>query len=392
MAASFIQLEELSSTIDELGFPVLIRPSYVIGGQSMFICNNEEELSDNVLRIQKDTNDRCWPLLIDSYLPGLECEMDVISDGNSIVVPGIMEHIEKAGVHSGDSISVYPPITITDQMKKQMVEMAYKISQAVPIIGMMNIQFVIHNGIIYVLEVNPRSSRTVPVMSKVTGIPMIEWAVMTQLGTPLHDITEERNLLVEPNYYTVKAPIFSQRVSLKGVDHVLGPEMKSTGEIIGLGWTKNQALAKVASYMGGIGMRNPGAIQLFVSISDRMKEESLELIREFVKLGCNITATTGTARFLADNGIVTTKMLKDKADLQRHWQDNAPDVVLNIPNQGREKEKIGFYIRELSVRYQVPYFTSLETLQAMVDCHGGKNTGEAPLSMQEYISQLTVKS
>ncbi|AXI08650.1 carbamoyl-phosphate synthase large subunit [Oceanobacillus zhaokaii] len=382
--------EELTTSIKELGFPVLIRPSYVIGGQSMFICNKEEELRSYVQRIQKDTFNHCWPLLIDSYLPGLECEMDVISDGTNIVIPGIMEHIERAGVHSGDSISVFPPITITEQMKEQMVEMASKISGAVPIVGIMNIQFVIHQDIIYVLEVNPRSSRTVPLMSKVTGIPIIEWAVKTQLGTPISEITADRDLLPEPNYVTIKAPIFSAS-KLKGVDHVLGPEMKSTGEIIGLGWTKNQALKKVASYIGIIKENRNEPIQLFVSISDRMKQASLELLREFVKLGSNITATEGTAGFLAENGIHTSTMLKNKADLQHHWQEKAPDIVLNIPNQGREKEKIGFYIRELSVRYQTPYFTSLETLQAMMDCQLN-NVDEVPLSIQEYLSQVTVKS
>ncbi|RDW18136.1 carbamoyl-phosphate synthase large subunit [Oceanobacillus arenosus] len=383
--------EELSTSIKELGFPVLIRPSYVIGGQSMFICNKEEELRGYVERIQKDTFNRCWPLLIDSYLPGLECEMDVISDGSNIVIPGIMEHIEKAGVHSGDSISVFPPITITEQMKDQMVEMASKISKTVPIIGIMNIQFVIHQDIIYVLEVNPRSSRTVPLMSKVTGIPIIEWAVRAQLGTSIGEITEERNLLPEPNYMTIKAPIFSAS-KLKGVDHVLGPEMKSTGEIIGLGWTKNQALKKVASYIGNIEEKGMESIQLFVSISDRMKQASLDLIHEFVKLGSNITATEGTAKFLAENGIHTSKMMKNKKDLLQHWHDKAPDIVLNIPNQGREKEKIGFYIRELSVRYQTPYFTSLETLQAMLDCQRNQNVVAIPLSIQNYLDQLSVKN
>ncbi|WP_100011337.1 carbamoyl-phosphate synthase (glutamine-hydrolyzing) large subunit [Lentibacillus sediminis] len=381
-------LDELSSSAYELGFPVLIRPSYVIGGQSMFICYNEDELKNYLTRIQKDTNDHCWPLLIDQYIPGLECEIDVISDGKDIVIPGIFEHLEKAGVHSGDSITSFPPLSLSEQMKETMVDIARKISQTVPIIGMMNIQFVIHENIIYVLEVNPRSSRTVPIMSKVTDVPMIEWAVMTQLGIPLKELTTDQDLLPEPAYYTVKAPIFSAS-KLKGVDHVLGPEMKSTGEIIGLGWSQKEALKKTSPYVDNFSQAE--GLQLFVSVSDRMKQESLGLIAEFAKLGANITATEGTAKYLEANGIQTTSMLKNKDDLLHHWQHKAPHIVLNIPNQGREKEKIGFYIRELSVRYQIPYFTRLETLRQVTNTLRGETIDEIPRSLQAYVKHLPGK-
>ncbi|MGJ9459263.1 carbamoyl-phosphate synthase (glutamine-hydrolyzing) large subunit [Oceanobacillus sp. CF4.6] len=380
------QSEVLPTLVSELGFPVLIRPSYVIGGQSMFICYNETELHHYVARIQKDTNDRCWPLLIDQYLPGLECEIDVISDGKQIIVPGIFEHIEKAGVHSGDSMSIFPPTTLDDKQKNGIVQIAQKICSNLPIIGMMNIQFVIHDHIIYVLEVNPRSSRTVPIMSKVTGIPMIEWAVKAQLGIPLHELSDEVGLVEEPAYFTVKAPIFSAS-KLKGVDHVLGPEMKSTGEIIGMAYNKKEALKKASP----LAIQTEGKtmpIQLFVSVSDRLKEESLPLIREFSNLGATITATAGTALFLEESGIKTTAMVKSKGDLLDHWQQYKPHIVLNIPNQGREKEKIGFYIRELSVRYQVPYYTSLETLEAVMDWYNSDITEAEPLSLQEYISSI----
>ncbi|WP_373895571.1 carbamoyl-phosphate synthase (glutamine-hydrolyzing) large subunit [Virgibacillus sp. CBA3643] len=383
-------LDELSASAHDLGFPVLIRPSYVIGGQSMFICYNEEELKTYVSRIQKDTNDHCWPLLIDQYLPGLECEIDVISDGKDIVIPGIFEHLEKAGVHSGDSITSFPPVSLSEQMKETMVDITRKISQTVPIIGMMNIQFVIHENIIYVLEVNPRSSRTVPIMSKVTDIPMIEWAVMTQLGLPLTELTADLDLLTEPAYYTVKAPIFSAS-KLKGVDHVHGPEMKSTGEIIGLGWNQQEALKKVSPYLDNFKQEMDDTLELFVSVSDRMKQESVDLIALFTKLGANITATEGTAKYLEANGIQTTSMLKNKDDLLHHWQHQAPHIVLNIPNQGREKEKIGFYIRELSVRYQIPYFTSLETLRQITNSLRGETIAETPRSLQAYVKHLAGK-
>ncbi|WP_067724909.1 carbamoyl-phosphate synthase (glutamine-hydrolyzing) large subunit [Oceanobacillus damuensis] len=381
------QSEELPSLVNELGFPVLIRPSYVIGGQSMFICYNEQELHHYVTRIQKDTNDRCWPLLIDQYLPGLECEIDCISDGKQMVVPGIFEHIEKAGVHSGDSMSIFPPVSLSQETKEKMMEIAQKITSNLPIVGMMNIQFVIHENVIYVLEVNPRSSRTVPIMSKVTDIPMIEWAVKAQLGTPLHELTDEVNLLEEPSYYTVKAPIFSAS-KLKGVDHVLGPEMKSTGEIIGMAYDRDEALKKASPLSAKKGTE-AAPLQLFVSVADRLKDESLGLIRKFSEQGAEITATAGTKDYLQANGINTKAMLKNKSDLLAHWQENAPHIVLNIPNQGREKEKIGFYIRELSVRYQVPYFTSLETLDAVMDWSNSGIADKNPISLQQYVSTIS---
>ena len=379
-------VNKLDQSVTELGFPVLIRPSYVIGGQSMFICNNEKELVHYVTRIQKDTNDTCWPLLIDQYLPGLECEIDVISDGQDIVVPGIFEHIEKAGVHSGDSMSVFPPLSLSNETKQEIVDIARKISKDVPIVGMMNIQFVIHQGTIYVLEVNPRSSRTVPIMSKVTGIPMIDWGVMTQLGYSLTEITSNSGLLKEPEYITIKAPIFSAS-KLKGVDHALGPEMKSTGEIIGIGKSKEEALQKAFPHLGNLAVHKQEQLGLFVSVSDRMKKESVPLIQKFADLGFEITATEGTAAFLAQKGIQTKEMLKNNEDLMSHWKEHTPHLVLNIPNQGREKEKIGFFIRELSVRYQTPYFTSLDTLDAITNLLRGGKIEEIPVSLTDYLKK-----
>ncbi|OZU87849.1 carbamoyl phosphate synthase large subunit [Virgibacillus indicus] len=381
--------EELTESVQNLGFPVLIRPSYVIGGQSMFICNNEQEMNSYMERMKKETNGRIWPLLVDQYVPGLECEIDVISDGNEIVIPGIFEHLEKAGVHSGDSMTIFPSVSLPEETKMRIVEIAEKISSAVPVIGMMNIQFVIFENIIYVLEVNPRSSRTVPIMSKVTGIPMIEWAVKAQLGTPLIEITEELGLLKEPVHFTVKAPIFSAG-KLNGVDHVLGPEMKSTGEIIGLGWSKPEALANASSFLG-IQNLHQEKLQLFVSVSDRMKKESIKLITEFMQLGVQITATEGTAKYLQKAGIQAEEIIKNKEGLLNHWKNTPPHIVLNIPNQGRQKEKIGFYIRELSVRYQVPYFTSLETLQAMTGWFKNKKFEAKPRTLREYLKQMDVE-
>lgn len=378
--------EQLTERAKEIGFPVLLRPSYVIGGQSMFICYSEEELFHYVKRIEQDTNGQCWPLLVDPYLPGLECEMDIISDGKDIVVPGIFEHIEKAGVHSGDSMSVLPAQSLSDEVKQQMLETARKISCALPVIGMMNIQFVFHDETLYVLEVNPRSSRTVPFLSKVTGIPMVDWAVQVQLGMPLKKLSDKLGLLPEPSFYTIKAPVFSAS-KLKGVDHALGPEMKSTGEIIGLGFTKNTALKKVLPYVGKVSEEEKASGRLFVSIADRKKEESLSLVRQFANLNFSICATAGTADFLQQHGINVTKIKNDKAEILDFWQHSPPAIVLNIPNEGRKKEKIGFFIRELSVRHQIPYFTSLETLQAVLDSLSRETAEEEILSLQEYLNR-----
>ncbi|MDQ0256957.1 carbamoyl-phosphate synthase large subunit [Evansella vedderi] len=376
--------EDLLPAAKELGYPVLIRPSYVIGGQSMFICHNDRELTKYLHRILEDGNDRCWPLLVDQYLPGMECEIDVISDGESIVVPGIFEHLEKAGVHSGDSVALFPPVTMSEELKNTVVNYGERIANHLPVIGMMNIQFVVHDSVVYVLEVNPRSSRTVPIMSKVTGVPMIEWATHVQLGAKLKGLSSERGLglLEEPNYYSVKAPIFSAS-KLKGVDHVLGPEMKSTGETLGLGSTLQEALWK-GMQLSGKKSELEASPTIFCSIADRAKGESLCSIQAFVDAGYQVVATEGTGKFLVENGIAAEELPKDKNLLHDYWKNNKPSLVLNIPNEGRDGEKIGFYIRELSVRYQVPYFTSFDTLKPWIQSLENGDVVEEPRTLKEY--------
>ena len=236
---------ELLSGADELGYPVLVRPSYVIGGQAMKVLYNPAELKQYVESLVFSEK-RIWPLLIDQYLPGLECEIDCVSDGNNVLIAGIFEHIERAGVHSGDSISIYPPITITDQQKEIIVEYAEKICRTAGIVGVANIQFVIYEDTIYCLEVNPRASRTMPILSKVTGIPLIDLGVHCQLGQKL----EVTGLAKEVPFVTVKAPVFSF-AKLKRVDPSVGPEMKSTGEVLGIGYTLIEALQKLRSHIHG---------------------------------------------------------------------------------------------------------------------------------------------
>ncbi|MGF6951817.1 carbamoyl-phosphate synthase large subunit [Neobacillus sp. B4I6] len=371
--------DELIEAATKLGYPVLVRPSYVIGGQSMFTIFSEAELSQYILQLEKNSQATMWPLLVDKYLPGLECEIDVICDGENIVVPGIFEHIEKAGVHSGDSISVFPPISLSEKIKETLIDYAEKIANSAPVIGIMNIQFVIYEGQVNVLEVNPRSSRTVPIMSKVTGIPMIEWATRVQLGETLSDLCSTKGLMDEPSYFSVKTPVFSSS-KLKGVDHVLGPEMKSTGEALGMGVTYQEALEKSIPTLGG----QQGENYIFCSISDRDKQASLPIIQELVIKQYKIVATEGTASYFQNHGIDVEKVIKDDAEVIELFRKQSMKAVINIPNQGRNKIKFGFQIREHAVRYKVPVFTHLDTIEAIIGLEKGSQSNSGVRSMNEY--------
>ncbi|WML38504.1 carbamoyl-phosphate synthase (glutamine-hydrolyzing) large subunit [Neobacillus sp. OS1-2] len=371
--------EELVEAAAKLGYPVLVRPSYVIGGQAMFTIFSEEELGQYISQLENNSYDAMWPLLVDKFLPGLECEIDVICDGDQIVVPGIFEHIEKAGVHSGDSISVFPPISMSEVVKETIIQYAEKIAISAPVIGMMNIQYVVYENQVFVLEVNPRSSRTVPIISKVTGIPMIDWAVSAQLGEKLSDLSEVQGLLPEPGYYSVKAPIFSSS-KLKGVDHVLGPEMKSTGEALGMGVTFQAALEKALPALGGKAEEK----YLFCSISDREKTASLPIIRDLINQDYQIAATEGTALFLRNNGISVEQVATDDQDVGELFRKQPIKAVINIPNQGRQKQKFGFQIREHAVRYKIPVFTHLDTIAATSGLQNQSKSEIEVLTVCEY--------
>ncbi len=353
--------DQLIEAAEKLGFPVLVRPSYVIGGQAMFTFYSKEELLHYVEQIEKSAYEQMWPLLVDRFVPGLECEMDVVSDGQDVLVPGIFEHIERAGVHSGDSISIFPPLTLTAEIKETLIDYAGRIAQALPIIGMMNIQFVIDDGKVYVLEVNPRSSRTVPIISKVTGVPLIEWATKVQLGASAASLSEQQGLLAEPNYFSVKKPIFSSG-KLKGVDPILGPEMKSTGEVLGLGSTFQEALDKTVLLAD-----QPASEKMILcSISDRAKAESLPVMESLAKQACRLAATEGTAEFLQKNGIVVEKVIENEQQLFDLFKKQEVGLVINIPNQGRDDRKFGFAIREQATRFTIPSFTHLDTVKAII--------------------------
>ncbi|MFC7393796.1 carbamoyl-phosphate synthase (glutamine-hydrolyzing) large subunit [Scopulibacillus cellulosilyticus] len=355
-------IEELQNAAAKLGFPILVRPSYVIGGQSMFIFHNKEEL-DGYIGIKGELGEKSWPLLVDRYMPGVECEVDAISDGENIVIPGIFEHIEKAGVHSGDSFAVFPPVTLPDHVKSTVEDYTKQICKALKISGLMNIQFVVSENTVYVLEVNPRASRTVPIMSKVTGIPMVDSAVAVQLGESLSNLYDEFGLLSEPAFYSVKAPVFSNE-KLTNVDLVLGPEMKSTGELLGLGHTAEEAFKKALFPKGENALEKPsGPSMILCAITDREKAESIEIVKGLKNRGFEIAATANTAAFFKKQGIDTPYIADDLAEIKKLIADGKVAAVLNIPNQGRHKGSFGFGLRELAVRYQIPLFTCLDTIK-----------------------------
>ncbi|HSU79274.1 MAG TPA: carbamoyl-phosphate synthase large subunit, partial [Candidatus Angelobacter sp.] len=353
--------EELKQAAERLGFPILIRPSYVIGGQSMFIFYDQKELGR---AIETNLHSGLWPLLVDRYLPGLEFEVDAVSDGEEMVVPGLFEHIEKAGIHSGDSVAVFPPVSVPKAVQQLAVDYTKKLCKACHIIGLINIQFVFANDILYVLEVNPRASRTVPIISKVTGFPLVDTAVAVQLGKKLRDVTNEKEWMTPPAFYSVKAPVFSS-VKLNGVDPVLGPELKSTGEALGLGETLEEAFEKALF----LGKGNPfksteKASKLLCSISLREQGESLPLLKHLQDKGFELVATPQTARFLVQNGVAVTQTVTTFEEIKTLFEAKTVSAVINCPTNGRNRTTFGFQLRAEAIKCQVPVFTCLDTVKA----------------------------
>jgi carbamoyl-phosphate synthase large subunit len=350
------QPEEMEQLAAELGFPIIVRPSYVIGGQNMFIFRHMDELKRYSQKLENSST-KMWPFLLDRFVEGIECEVDVICDGESIAIPGIMEHLERAGVHSGDSTAIYPPISITEEQKETITMYSEKLSHALECRGLMNIQFVIEQDVIYVLEINPRSSRTVPVISKVTNVPMIEWAIKAQLQPGSLEVT---GLLEEKPYYTVKFPIFSKG-KLKNVDHVLGPEMKSTGEVLAISKTKDEALRK-ASLSTWNPNKQPSSI--LCSISEEHKEAAFNVLMKLKQKDITFYATPGTAEFLNEKGIQSIVIQKDLHEVEALMKEEL-SAVISIPTIGREKDRSGFQMRALATRYKVPCYTHVDTLQLL---------------------------
>ena len=365
--AGVTSIDEALSVAKLIGYPVLVRPSYVLGGRAMEIVHNPKELQRLVKQaLELDTK---HPTLIDKYFEGKEVEVDAIADGKDVLIPGVMEHIERAGVHSGDSMAVYPPINLTEAEIKTLIEYTIRIGLELKIKGLMNIQFVIMPGddkgsSVYVLEVNPRASRTIPFISKVTGVPMVKVATNVMLGKTLKEQGYGTGLREEQKLVGIKAPVFSMS-KLAGVDTYLGPEMKSTGEVMGIDHTYDAALAK-ALQAAGLMLLPQGAI-LF-SIADRDKTEALPLIRKFSEIGYKLYATEGTAKAIESAGIpvtmITKKLSEGHPNVIDIINDNTVSGIVNTITGGRIPLKDGFRIRRAAAERRIPCFTSLDTIQA----------------------------
>ena len=384
--AGVVSVDEALSVAKLIGYPVLVRPSYVLGGRAMEIVHNASELVRYMnLAIDLDTR---HPVLIDKYLEGKEVEIDAVGDGERVLIPGIMEHIERAGVHSGDSMAVYPEVNLTELESETIVDYAIRIGLALKIKGLMNIQFVIMPGsatqasTVYVLEVNPRASRTIPFISKLTGVPMVNVATKVMLGKSLREQGYSTGLWPRQKLVGIKAPVFSMS-KLLGVDTYLSPEMKSTGEVMGIDYTFNAALAK-ALLAAGLMLLPRGAI-LF-SIADRDKPEAMAIIRKFSSIGYKLYATEGTAAMIEATGLPVTMISKKLSEGHPNVidiiNDETVSSVVNTITGGRIPLRDGFYIRRAAAEKRIPCFTSLDTVRAAVDIllNGSQTYSAQPLA------------
>ncbi|EMF0038239.1 carbamoyl-phosphate synthase large subunit [Enterococcus hirae] len=358
--------EEAVGIASKIGYPVLVRPSYVLGGRAMEIVENQQDLEDYMEHAVKASPEH--PVLIDRYLLGSECEVDAICDGETVLIPGIMEHIERAGVHSGDSMAVYPPQALSAEIKQTIEDYTIRLARGLNCIGMMNIQFVIHDNQVYVIEVNPRASRTVPFLSKVTGIPMAQIATKAILGEKLSDLGFTNGLYPESNAVHVKAPVFSF-TKLQQVDTYLGPEMKSTGEVMGSDQNLDKALYKAFEASG---LRLPDYGAVLFTIADETKEEALALAKRFSEIGYSLLATKHTAAYFEKNGLIVTPVAKisekatEKNVVELIREGKAQVVVNTIDKDRGNASKDGFIIRREAVEHCIPLFTSLDTADAII--------------------------
>lgn len=362
-------LEAAVRVADEIGYPVLVRPSYVLGGRAMEIVYNQADLRSYMRTSTEMAPDK--PILVDKYITGKEAEVDVISDGETCLLPGIMEHIERAGVHSGDSMAVYPPQTLPAKVIAQIEDYAIRVAKKLKIRGLMNIQYVIDGEQAYIIEVNPRASRTVPYLSKITGVPMVALATRVLLGEKLADLGYRSGIYPTPKQVAVKAPVFSFQ-KLTEVDTDLGPEMKSTGEIMGVDNTFPRALYK-AMVASGYDIPLPeserGHGAILTTLSDHNKEEGAPIIKGFAELGYKIYATSGTAAVLQRHGVAcetVRKIREAEPNLMELLTAQRVDFLLNTPERGRTPEKDGLKIRRAAVENGVPCLTSLDTAAALL--------------------------
>lgn len=354
--------EEAKEVANRLGYPVLVRPSYVLGGQGMQIAISDEEIEEFMAIINTYAQDH--PILVDKYLQGKEIEVDAVCDGEDILIPGIMEHIERTGVHSGDSISVYPAHSISDDVKATIVEYTRRLAKALHVIGLINIQFIVMDNQVYVIEVNPRSSRTVPYISKVTGIPIVDLATKVIIGNTIRGLGYEPGLAPAADYIAIKMPVFSFE-KLRGAEISLGPEMKSTGECLGIAKTFNEALYK--AFLGA-GITLPKHKQMIMTLKDADKEEGVGVAKRFEALGYKIYATRSTAKYLKEHGVNALRVNKinqESPTVMDLILGHKIDLVIDTPTQGRDKTRDGFLIRRNAIETGVHCLTSLDTANAL---------------------------
>ncbi len=355
--------EEAKTAANELGYPVLVRPSYVLGGQGMRIAFHDAEVEEFIDIINRIAQDH--PILVDKYLMGKEIEVDAVCDGTDILIPGIMEHVERAGVHSGDSISVYPAQTISAKVRETITEYTRRLAKALHVIGLINIQFIAMDEEVYVIEVNPRSSRTVPYISKVTGIPIVDLATRVIIGESIRDLGYEPGLQPEAEYIAIKMPVFSFE-KIYGAEISLGPEMKSTGECLGIGKTFQEALYK--AFLGA-GIVLPKFRQVILTVKDSDKGEIIDIGRRFEALGYKIYATRSTAKVLKDNGVKAfrvNKIQQESPTVMDLILGHKIDLVVDTPTQGRDKNRDGFLIRRTAIETGIHCLTSLDTVNALL--------------------------
>lgn len=377
-------IEEAMEKTKELEYPLIVRPSYVLGGRAMQIVYDEAELRQYLREAVVASHEH--PVLIDQYMVGREVEVDAISDGINVCIPGIMEQIERAGVHSGDSFAVYPPQHLSQEIIDTLVKYTKDIACAMNVKGLVNIQFIVVGGKVYVIEVNPRASRTVPFMSKVTGINMVECAVRVALGESLASLGIPLGLMPPKPYVAIKAPVFSfSKLGL--VEIKLGPEMKSTGEVMGIGHTYQEALYKavVASNLGV-----PAKGNILITVSDRDKEEASELARGFVEAGYHIICTSGTGAYFREKGIpaeIIKKMNEKGENCEKYLKSGRVDAVINTISYGTEIEQQGYDLRRIAVELAIPCLTSLDTAREVLNVMAGTSDVIHVEAMQDYVKE-----
>ena len=368
--------EEAKKVANRLGYPVLVRPSYVLGGQGMQIAINDEDVESYIAIINRIAQEH--PILVDKYLVGKEIEVDAVCDGEDVLIPGIMEHIERAGIHSGDSISVYPAQSISPKIKRVIEEYTRKLARSLHVIGLINIQFIVSNDEVFVIEVNPRSSRTVPYISKVTGIPIVPLATKVILGKKIRELGYTPGLQPEADYFAIKMPVFSFE-KIRGADISLGPEMKSTGECLGIAATFDEALYK--AFLGA-GIKLPIHKNMIMTVRDADKIEAVELAKRFEALGYNIFATKGTARALMEADIqvrMTRKIEQESPNILDLILGHEIDLVIDTPSQGVGHAQDGFMIRRNAIETGVNVLTSLDTAEALITSLENNNINKLTL-------------